>query len=154
MVGMLLSKVFVDQLGERLQAAAQAAAVEPRIIHIPPGADSRLTPQELEAIEIAYLTRDFRFSDHYVAFGESVSAAPNLKWVHFSSTGIDQHPWLTGLIARGVRLTSSAGSNGEPVGQIAICGMLMLARRFPRWLDSQRRHAWEPMRGAEVPRDL
>ena len=151
---MLLTKVFVEQFGERLRAAAHAAGVEPRVIHFAEGAGSRLTAQELEDLEVAYLTRDFRFSEHYVAFGDAVSAAPNLKWVHFSSTGIDQHPWLKGLIARGVRLTSSAGSNGEPVGQVAIAGMLMLARRFPRWLDSQRRRAWEPMRGAEVPPDL
>ena len=154
MTGFLLSPTFVEQFGDHLAAAAAAAGIEPRVIHIPAGADSRLTPAELEDLEVAYLTRDFRFSEHYVAFGESVSAAPNLKWVHFSSTGIDQHPWLQELIARGVRLTSSAGSNGEPVGQIAIAGMLMLARRFPRWLDSQRRRAWEPMRGAEVPPDL
>ena len=154
MAGLLLSKVFVEQFGERLEAAARAAGIEPRVIHFREGADSRLSRDELEDLEVAYLTRDFRFSEHYIAFGEAVSAAPNLKWVHFSSTGIDQHPWLKGLVARGVRLTSSAGSNGEPVGQVAIAGMLMLARRFPRWLESQRRHAWEPMRGAEVPPDL
>ena len=74
--------------------------------------------------------------------------------MHFASTGIDQHPWLKGLIDRGVKMTSSAGTNGEPVGQTAICGMLMLSRGFPRWLASQQRHAWEPIRGKDVPKDL
>ena len=55
---------------------------------------------------------------------------------------------------RGVKLTTSAGTNGEPVAQTAIAGLLMLARRFPQWLDAQRRHAWEPMRGESVPADL
>src|SRR3954468_6025079 len=121
MTGILLTRVWVEKFGDGLEEAAKAAGVEPRVIHIPPGADSRLTQSELDQIEIAYLSRDFRFSDHFVAFGDSVSAAPNLKWVHFSSTGIDQLPWLAGLIERGVRLTSSAGSNGEPVGRVAIC---------------------------------
>ena len=154
MPGILLSRAFVGNFGERLQGRAAAAGIPARPLHLPDDPAARLSPDRLREIEIAYLTRDLRFSEHYVAFGETVSAAPNLKWVHFSSTGIDQHPWLKGLIERGVRLTSSAGSNGEPVGHTAICGMLMLARRFPRWIESQRRHAWEPMRGAEVPHDL
>ncbi|HEX2826489.1 MAG TPA: D-2-hydroxyacid dehydrogenase [Burkholderiales bacterium] len=154
MTGFLVSKRFIENFGDRFAAAAQSAGIEPRLIHIPPGADSRLTQPELEAIGVAYLSRDLRFSDHFPAFGDSVSAAPNLKWVHFASTGISQYAWLQGLIDRGVKVTTSVGANGEPVGEIAICAMLMLARRFPRWLDSQRRHAWEPMRGAEVPRDL
>lgn len=154
MAGLLVSKAFVGQFGERLAARAKDAGIEPRVIHMDDDPKARLSAAQLAGIEVAYLTRDLRFSDHYETFGETVSNAPNLKWVHFSSTGIDQHPWLKGLIERGVRLTSSAGSNGEPVGQTAICGMLMLSRRFPRWIDSQARHAWEPMRGGEVPRDL
>jgi phosphoglycerate dehydrogenase-like enzyme len=154
MSGMLLSKAFVAQFGERLNASAKEAGASARVVHMPDDAQARLDEDALAQIEVAYLTRDIRFSDHYATFGETVTAAPNLKWVHFSSTGIDQHPWLKGLIARGVKLTSSAGSNGEPVGQTAIGGMLMLARRVPRWIESQRRHAWEPMRGKDAPRDL
>src|SRR3712207_2481230 len=153
MLGLLVSRRWVEKFGERLDTVAKEAGVEPRLIHIAPGADSRLASAEVEQIDAAYLSRDFRFSDQFPAFGESVAAAPNLKWLHFSSTGIQQHWWVPKLIERGVKITSSVGSNGEPVGEIAICAMLMLARRFPRWLDSQRRHAWEPMRGADVPRD-
>jgi phosphoglycerate dehydrogenase-like enzyme len=32
--------------------------------------------------------------------------------------------------------------------------MLMLARGFPAWMDAQRRHAWEPVRGDSAPGDL
>jgi phosphoglycerate dehydrogenase-like enzyme len=32
--------------------------------------------------------------------------------------------------------------------------MLMLSRGFPRWLDAQRRAAWEPHAEAEIPGDL
>ncbi len=154
MTGMLVSRRWVELFGERFDTVAKEAGIEPRLIHIPPGADSRLAAAELAQVEIAYLSRDLRFSDHFPAFADSVSAAPNLKWAHFSSTGVSQYPWVEGLVERGVKVTSSVGANGEPVGEIAICAMLMLARRFPRWLDSQRRHAWEPMRGAEIPPDL
>lgn len=154
MTALLLSKGFVENFGAGLSSAAAAAGVKAEPLHLPADAQARFSEADCARIEIAYLTRDIRFSDLYHSFGATVSAAPNLKWVHFVSTGIDQHPFLAALIERGVRLTTSAGSNGEPVGQTAICGLLMLARGVPRWIDAQRRHAWEPMRGAAVPRDI
>lgn len=154
MPGMLLSKGFIADFGERLAAAAKEAKLKTDVVHLLDDSKSRLSAADCERIEIAYLTRDIRFSEHYHSFGDTVAAARNLKWVHFVSTGIDQHPFLPALIERGVRLTTSAGTNGEPVGQTAICGLLMLARGFPRWIDAQRRRAWEPMRGSAVPRDL
>ncbi len=154
MTGILLSRGFVAQFGEQLQAAAKAAGVTPQIIHLPDDAAQRLPAETLAKIEAAYLTRDIRFSDHYQSFGDTVKNALKLKWVHFTSTGIDQHPFLPALHERKVRLTTSAGSNGEPVGQTAVCGLLMLARGFPRWIAAQRERKWDPVRGAGVPRDL
>ncbi len=154
MTGMLLSQGFAANYGDRLAAAARQAGLQTDIVHLPDDPRGRLSAADCERIGIAYLTRDIRFSEHYHGFGAAVAAARNLKWVHFVSTGIDQHPFLPALIERGVRLTTSAGTNGEPVAQTAICGLLMLARGFPRWIDAQRRRAWEPMRGSAVPRDL
>lgn len=154
MTGILLSKGFVAQFGAELQAAAKVAGVTPNIIHLPDDASQRLPAAEVAKIEMAYLTRDTRFSDHYAAFGDTVKAAQNLKWVHFTSTGIDQHPFLPALHERKVRLTTSVGTNGEPVGQTAFGGLLMLARGFPRWLAAQRERRWDPARGKEAPRDL
>lgn len=154
MTGILVSKAFMAQFGAELQAAAKAAGVTPQIVHLPDDPAQRLPSAELAKIEAAYLTRDTRFSDHYQTFSETVKAAPNLKWVHFTSTGIDQHPFLPALHERKVRLTTSAGTNGEPVGQTAFCGLLMLARGFPRWIAAQREHRWDPARGKDTPRDL
>lgn len=154
MTGILLSRGFVAQYGDQLQAAAKAAGVTPQIFHLPDDATQRLPAETLAKIEAAYLTRDIRFSDHYHSFGDAMKAAPNLKWVHFTSTGIDQHPFLPALHERKVRLTTSAGTNGEPVGQTAACGLLMLARGFPRWIAAQRERKWDPARGKDVPRDL
>jgi len=154
MTGMLLSKGFVAQFGGELKARLKEVGREAEILHLPDDPQVPLAAEQCARIEISYLTRDVRFSPLYQTFGQAVSAAPKLQWLHFVSTGIDQHPFLGALKERGVRLTTSAGSNGEPVGQTAITGLLMLARRFPHWLDAQRRHAWEPMRGAAVPPDL
>ena len=49
MAGLLLSKVFVEQFGDRLEAAARAAGIEPRVIHFAEGADSTTCLAALEA---------------------------------------------------------------------------------------------------------
>ncbi len=154
MTGMLLSKSFVGKYGRQLDEVAQRNKLEPHILHLPDDPHARLTPADCERIEVTMQTRDIRFSDHFRSFGDTLVAANNLKWAHFHSTAIEQHVFVPPLLARGVKLTTSAGANGEPVAQTAIAGLLMLARRFPRWLDAQRRHAWEPLRGDQMPGDL
>jgi len=152
--GILLSRGTLARYGDGLAAAAREAGIEARITHLPDGAEARLGPAECASIEVAYLTRDITFSEQYRAFGETLTAAPNLKWVHFVNTGVDQHAFLQNLIDRRVRLTTSAGSNGEPVAQTAICGLLMLARRFTHWWAAQGRREWAPLRGDAVPREI
>jgi len=154
MTGILLSKTSFATYRDPIAAAVREAGIEPRVIHLPDDPKARLTPEDSAAIEIAYFTRDIRFSEHYQAFIDTVTAAPNLKWVHFPNAGVDQHPFLPSLAARKVRLTTSAGSNGEPVAQTAIGGLLMLARNFPQWWAAQGRREWVPIRGDAVPRDL
>lgn len=154
MTGILLSRGTLARYGDGLAAAARAAGIEARALHLPEGGEARLSPTECASIEIAYLTRDITFSEHYRAFGEALIAAPNLKWVHFVNTGVDQHAFLQDLVDRRVRLTTSAGSNADPVAQTAICGLLMLARGLPHWWAAQGRREWAPLRGDALPREL
>jgi len=154
MTGILLSRSSLATYREPFAAAVREAGITPRVIHLPDDPKARLTPEDCAAIEIAYFTRDIRFSDHNQAFIDTVTVAPNLKWVHFPNAGVDQHPFLDALAERKVRLTTSAGSNGEPVGQTAIAGLLMLARNFPHWWANQQKREWKPIRGEAVPRDL
>ena len=151
---MLLSKSFVAAHGAKLNEIAQRLELVPDIVHLPDDPEARLAPADIERIEVAMSTRDIRFSPLYKSFGDTLTAAPNLKWAHFHSTAIEQHPFVSPLLARGVKLTTSAGSNGEPVAQTAIASLLMLARGFPHWLDAQHRRSWEPVRGAKQPPDL
>ena len=151
---MLLSKSFVEKYGRQLDQVARRIKLKPEILHLPDDPQARLAQADCDRIEVTMQSRDVRFSDHFKSFGEALIAAPQLQWAHFHSTAIEQHVFVAPLLSRGVKLTTSAGTNSEPVVHTAIMGLLMLARRFPRWLDAQRRHAWEPMRGADVPPDL
>ena len=154
MTGILLSKATSAAYREAIASAAREAGIEARVVHLPDDPRARFGAGDLAGIDIAFFTRDVRFSNHYQSFVDTVTAAPNLKWVHFPNAGVDQHPFLPALAQRKVRLTTSAGSNGEPVGQTAIAGLLLLARNFPHWWAAQGRREWKPIRGDAVPRDL
>ena len=151
---MLLSKGFVATYGQLLEDSARRAGLAVEPIHLPDDPQARLGAAELERIEIANSSRDVRFGPLYQSYSDALIGAKNLKWAQFHSTAIEQHPFVAPLLARGVKLTTSAGTNGEPVAQTTIATLLMLARGFPHWLDAQRRHAWEPVRGDAAPRDL
>jgi len=58
------------------------------------------------------------------------------------------------MLARGVRVTTSSGANAAAVAHSVLTGVMMLARGALTWLDAQRRHAWEPLRGARARREL
>ena len=92
MTGMLLSKGFVATFGKQLNEVAQRVKLTPDIVQLPDGAQARLSTDDCARIELAFLTRDWRFSrnDYYPKFCAALLAATNLKWVHFVSTGIDQ----------------------------------------------------------------
>lgn len=156
-VGVLASKELVAACGDELKASAHTLGLELEFIGLPEnGPRERLSNDACQRIKIAYLTRDWKNSrdNYYPKFCDTVLAAKNLEWVHFTSVGLDEHKFIPELVGRGVKLTTSAGVNADPIAHTAITGLLMLARKFPQLLDAQRRRAWEPLRGQNVPIDL
>lgn len=155
MPNMLVSKVFVAKFGEELKAVAAAEGASVEFVTLPDADGARMSAEDCRRIDAAYIDRDIRFHDQwYPAFGAAVSAAGNLKWLHFVSSGISQHKFVPALVERGVKLTTSTGSNAEPVAQTGFTGLMMLARGFPGFIIGQRLHEWRPQRGAAVPPDV
>ena len=154
MIHILWSQTAVDEFGSRVPDLLRDKGIDIKLVHVPD--DGSLPPPAvLEKVEAACTTRDVRFSEQrFKSFIDSVSAAPNLKWLHFHSSGISQHKWLPPIMARGVRVTSATGMNAEPVAQTGVMGLLMLARGAPRWIAGQAKREWTPSRGNEVPVDL
>lgn len=152
MTAVLLSHRFHVASGPGLveRAAAQGVVLQP--IVLPADPEARLDADACKRIEIAYFSEDM-VPDFSRQFFATCYKAENLRWLHAFNSGTD-HPVFGQMLERGVRVTTSAGANAGPVGVTAAAGMLMLARGFPGWMESQRRHQWAPVRGAEAPEDL
>jgi phosphoglycerate dehydrogenase-like enzyme len=152
MATVLVSDHCNAEIGVKIAETAARAGIALELAVLPADLEARLPEAECARLDAAFFSGDV-FPHRSRQFFSAVRKAPALKWLHVFNAGVD-HPIYTEMLARGVRLTTSSGSTAEPIAQTAITGLLALARGFPRWLDSQRRHAWEPMREPDVPRDL
>jgi phosphoglycerate dehydrogenase-like enzyme len=151
----LVSKQFVAGFGKEFNAVAERAGKPVTFMTLPEVPGARLSHADCERIDCTFFDRDIRFHDHlHAAYGDAVAAAGNLNWIHFANSGVGQQPLVPVLAARGVTITSSTGSNAEPVAQTGFTGLLMLARGFPGYIQGQHRHEWRPLRGAALPDDL
>jgi len=145
----LLSDAARAALGSRLTERLGTAA------HV------LLSPAQAPAdFDIAFVSRDVTglstkhavlpATQHYY---DLLTNAPSLAWVQLHSAGADRSVYVN-LLARGVALSSSAGTNAAVVAQSALAGMLALARRLPQLMAAQRAHVWAPLIKTGLPRDL
>ena len=143
-----------DELGRILDGAPRRLALLPFEV------GASYTPEQIASIEAAFYSRDIwegrpekHGSPEARAFWSVVDGAPALRWLQLVSVGLD-HPSYQPSLRRGIRITTAAGTNAEPVALNALTGLLMLARGFPHWVAAQQRHAWAPIQTAQLPREL
>jgi phosphoglycerate dehydrogenase-like enzyme len=145
---LLVSRHIAGLYGEQIAAACPGV----NVLLLPGDDEPPFDETVLSSIDYAFFSLDV-FPASSRSFFTAVRAAPNLQWIHVMSAGVD-NPVFQQLLQRGIRMTTSSGSTAKPIAQAVIGGMLMLSRGFLAWADSQRRHAWEPIRGSQTPPDL
>jgi phosphoglycerate dehydrogenase-like enzyme len=150
----LVSKQFITGFGDALQRLATSCGRTVSFLPVPDDG-TVLSRADCERVDCIFLDREIRFSEQAnAAYRNALPAAKNVKWIHYANSGIGQQYLVSELSARGVILTSSTGSNAEPVAQTGFTGLLMLARGFTTYIPGQQRHEWRPLRGAALPEDL
>ncbi|MDB5811026.1 MAG: hypothetical protein JWN94_3148 [Betaproteobacteria bacterium] len=151
----LVSKQFIASFGDAFKAAGKTGGASVEFMTLPEEQGARLSQADCDRIDCAFVDRDIRFDEQlYGAFSAAMLGSKSLKWLHLQSSGVGQQPFVPALDARGVTLTSSTGSNAEPVAQTGFAGLLMLARGFYGYMQGQHKHEWRPMRGKALPPDL
>jgi phosphoglycerate dehydrogenase-like enzyme len=155
---LFVSKQLVSDFKEKLTGILARAPRKLDVLEFTP--EVKLTAEQRASIEVTFYSRDIwqgtiktRLSDAAIVYWPIIDAAPNLKWLQVVSAGSDQRPYQPS-IRRGIRVTTSAGANAEPVGLTAVTGLLMLSRNFPHWMRAQQRSEWSPQLGAASPLDL
>lgn len=73
---------------------------------------------------------------------EDLSRASQLQWFHSMFAGMDEY-LAPGVVAAGVTLTSSAGTNSQSVSEHMLASLLALCRKLPQARDQQRQHLWQ-----------
>lgn len=151
----LVSKHFIATYGEAFKAAGRSGGKPVEFMTLPEEQGARLSPAECDRFDCVFIDRDIRFNEQlYAACIDAVLASKSLKWLHSPSSGVWQQKFMHPLADRGVTITSSTGSNAEPVAQTGFTGLLMLARGFWGYGQGQHRHEWRPLRGSALPPDL
>ena len=149
----LVSKQFIAGFGDAFKAAAGGKPVEFMTLPETPGA--RLSQADCDRIDCAFIDRDIRFEEQLMAaFNDALVASKRCKWLHLTSSGVNDTAFARAVQERGGTITTSTGSNAEPVAQTGFTGLLMLARGFPTYIQGQHKHEWRPLRGAALPDDL
>ena len=154
----LVSQKVLQEFRPRIDAILEAASGRLAVLPFTP--ELHATEAGLSSIHGAYYSRDIwegttktALSPAAGAFWPLVDAAPNLQWLSVFSSGSD-HQQYQPHMKRGVRLTTGAGAQAEPVANAAVIGLLALARRLPHWWAAQGRAEWSPLAGQNVPPDL
>lgn len=153
-LGILLSDGVHDEYGERIQDMAAQAGI-PVVCHSP-----GTVRGAAQCIHIAFFSRDLyegsslrKPGPRSDAFFSIVDHAPQLQWLHVFSSGLDL-PQYARSLERGIRVTGSRGVTAVPIAQTAAAAILALSRGFGHWLPAQRQRRWEPLSGADRPRDI
>jgi phosphoglycerate dehydrogenase-like enzyme len=155
MTTVLVSKQFVAGFGDALKAVAAKSGKDVEFLALPEEKGARLSQAEYDRIECAFNDRDIRFDEQLSdAFSDALIASKSCKWMHVSSSGTNPTPFAKAVDARGGTITTSTGSNAEPVAQTGFAGLLMLARGFTSYIPGQHAHEWRPLRAAALPDDL
>lgn len=104
--------------------------------------EARLTPDELATIDIAVFSQDLWVQGRGRPFFGALLTAPNVRWLHMFSAGLDD-PVFDGLLQRGVRLSGSAGSSATPIAHTVMLHALALCRTTRAYADAQASAVWQ-----------
>ncbi len=127
---------FADRYGDDVRAAA------PGIEIVALTGDEPVSADDIERITIAFFSSD-AWPERAAAFFRVALDAPNLRWLHTMSAGVDS-PVFGMFLDRGVRVTTSSGASAEPIAGTVIMYLLALSRGLPELFRAQADHEWRP----------
>ncbi len=136
------SDTFLDQHGEVLDRIA------PGLDRVALTGDDAVSQDDIDRVTLAFFSHDV-WPERTPAFMSVALQAPNLRWFHTMSAGVD-HPVFLSMVDRGIHLTTSSGSSASPIAGTVLMYLLALSRDLPRMLRAQQGARWEWERWNEL----
>jgi phosphoglycerate dehydrogenase-like enzyme len=133
---------FIDRYGDDVRAAA------PDLDIVVLTGDEPISEADLERITLAFFSSD-AWPERAPGFFRVALDAPNLRWLHTMSAGVDS-PVFGMFTGRGVQVTTSSGASAEPIAATAMMYLLALSRGLPDLFRAQAAHEWRPQRFREL----
>jgi phosphoglycerate dehydrogenase-like enzyme len=104
-------------------------------------AEGRLGDDDIARIDIAVFSHDIWMSGRVGPFFKVLLNAPNVKWLHQFSAGVD-NPVFAEVLRRGCRLTHSAGSSAIPIAHTVIMHTISMCRAARPFAIAQSDRKW------------
>ena len=128
--------------------ADRVRAIAPDIEAVLLTGDEPVSDAEINRITIAQFSHDAWPERAGNWFGVA-TRAPNLRWLHSMSAGVDSPVFAT-FLERGVRLSNSPGASAAPIARTVMMYLLALARDLPRMMRAQAKGEWAWARWTEL----
>jgi len=126
----------------------ELAAIVPELDTVALTGDDQVPDADIERITIAFFSSD-AWPERSASFMSVALRAPNLRWLHTMSAGVD-HPVFQMYVDRGTRVTTSSGSSSQPIAATVMMYLLALTRDLPRLMRAQAGHDWAWARWNEL----
>jgi len=133
----ILSARYRPQDLERIAAAAPGA----RLVMVSRDGHADGPLDDVEVLLRGVISAD--------AFDRFLSRAPNLRWVHSATAGVERVLTPAGR-ARGLSITNARGVFSGPIAEYVLMMILAVSRRLPQLLELQRERTWQPLEGTEL----
>ncbi len=134
--GLLCTDTVAERYADRLAAAAPGLDIVRLVGRV------LIDDDDLARVDAAFLSAD-SYPERTDALLRAAMAAPNLRWLHTFSAGID-HPVFGAFRDRGVRITTSSGASAAPIARTVMLYLLGLSRDIRGVLRDQATHTWAP----------
>ena len=82
-------------------------------------------------------------------FDRILARAPNLRWVHSATAGVER-ALTPASRARGLVITNARGVFSRPIAEYVLLMILAVSRRLPQLLELQHERTWQPLEAREL----
>jgi phosphoglycerate dehydrogenase-like enzyme len=154
-----LEQEHIDRIagvaGDRIEIRFEPDLLAPtRYVADHNGVDGFMLSDELQTRFMKNLSEASILWDFPKLPGEATNlleAAPNLKWVQTTSSGVGQLVHRLGLASSDLRVSTASGVHAEPLAEFVMLVLLSHIKQLSRLQSDQQSHRWVRYCGDELP---